>query len=90
MEIKDADGQVFLETVLFDKGIRPAISIGLSVSRVGSAAELKAMKHVTDSGHVRQDRGQVLPAISQLEKLNYQHAFESQHKHSTHWQAYRA
>jgi proton translocating ATP synthase F1 alpha subunit len=40
------DGQIFLETELFYKGIRPAINVGLSVSRVGSAAQLKAMKQV--------------------------------------------
>merc|ERR1712178_354866 len=40
------DGQIFLETELFHKGIRPAINVGLSVSRVGSAAQLKAMKQV--------------------------------------------
>jgi proton translocating ATP synthase F1 alpha subunit len=43
------DGQIFLETELFYKGIRPAINVGLSVSRVGSAAQLKAMKQVSGS-----------------------------------------
>merc|ERR1711975_66989 len=38
------DGQIFLEAELFYKGVRPAINVGLSVSRVGSAAQLKAMK----------------------------------------------
>ena len=38
--------QIFLETELFFKGIRPAINVGLSVSRVGSAAQIKAMKQV--------------------------------------------
>lgn len=38
--------QIFLETELFYKGIRPAINVGLSVSRVGSAAQVKAMKQV--------------------------------------------
>ena len=38
--------QIFLETELFYKGIRPAINVGLSVSRVGSAAQIKAMKQV--------------------------------------------
>src|SRR5262249_57129150 len=40
------DGQIFLETDLFYRGIRPAINVGLSVSRVGSAAQIKAMKQV--------------------------------------------
>jgi proton translocating ATP synthase F1 alpha subunit len=44
--ISITDGQVFLETELFHKGIRPAINVGLSVSRVGSAAQVKAMKAV--------------------------------------------
>merc|ERR1711936_800867 len=44
--ISITDGQIFLETELFFKGIRPAINVGLSVSRVGSAAQLKAMKQV--------------------------------------------
>jgi F-type H+/Na+-transporting ATPase subunit alpha len=44
--ISITDGQIFLETDLFYQGIRPAISVGISVSRVGSAAQLKAMKQV--------------------------------------------
>jgi F-type H+-transporting ATPase subunit alpha len=44
--ISITDGQIFLETGLFFKGIRPAINVGLSVSRVGSAAQIKAMKQV--------------------------------------------
>ncbi len=44
--ISITDGQIFLQTDLFFKGIRPAISVGLSVSRVGSAAQIKAMKQV--------------------------------------------
>ena len=44
--ISITDGQIFLETELFYKGVRPAVNIGLSVSRVGSAAQIKAMKQV--------------------------------------------
>ena len=44
--ISITDGQIFLETELFYKGVRPAINVGLSVSRVGSAAQLRAMKQV--------------------------------------------
>jgi len=44
--ISITDGQIFLETELFYKGIRPAINVGLSVSRVGSAAQIRAMKQV--------------------------------------------
>ena len=47
--ISITDGQIFLETELFYKGIRPAINVGLSVSRVGSAAQIKAMKQVVAS-----------------------------------------
>ncbi|MDI1227710.1 MAG: F0F1 ATP synthase subunit alpha [bacterium] len=47
--ISITDGQIFLETSLFYKGVRPAISVGLSVSRVGSAAQTKAMKQVAGS-----------------------------------------
>ena len=44
--ISITDGQIFLETELFFKGVRPAVNVGLSVSRVGSAAQIKAMKQV--------------------------------------------
>nr|QBX98830.1 ATP synthase F1 subunit alpha [Chloropicon sp. RCC4434] len=44
--ISITDGQIFLETELFYKGIRPALNVGLSVSRVGSAAQVKAMKQI--------------------------------------------
>src|SRR3954464_4305824 len=47
--ISITDGQIFLESELFFKGIRPAINVGLSVSRVGSAAQTKAMKQVAGS-----------------------------------------
>jgi F-type H+/Na+-transporting ATPase subunit alpha len=54
--ISITDGQIFLETNLFYQGIRPAISVGLSVSRVGSAAQTKAVKSV--SGSLRLDLAQ--------------------------------
>jgi F-type H+-transporting ATPase subunit alpha len=47
--ISITDGQIFLETELFYRGIRPAINVGLSVSRVGSSAQIKAMKQVAGS-----------------------------------------
>ena len=47
--ISITDGQIFLETELFYQGIRPAVNVGLSVSRVGSAAQVKAMKQVAGS-----------------------------------------
>jgi len=47
--ISITDGQIFLETNLFYQGIRPAVNVGLSVSRVGSAAQIKAMKQVAGS-----------------------------------------
>ena len=54
--ISITDGQIFLETELFYKGIKPAINVGLSVSRVGSAAQTKAMKQV--SGTIKLDLAQ--------------------------------
>ena len=54
--ISITDGQIFLETELFFKGIRPAINVGLSVSRVGSAAQLKSMKQV--AGKIKLDLAQ--------------------------------
>jgi len=47
--ISITDGQIFLETDLFFKGVQPAVNVGLSVSRVGSAAQIKAMKQVSGS-----------------------------------------
>jgi len=47
--ISITDGQIFLETELFFKGVRPAVNVGISVSRVGSAAQIKAMKQVAGS-----------------------------------------
>lgn len=54
--ISITDGQIFLETDLFYQGVRPAISVGISVSRVGSAAQLKAMKQV--AGRVKLELAQ--------------------------------
>src|SRR3954447_26416164 len=54
--ISITDGQIFLETDLFNQGVRPAINVGLSVSRVGGAAQVKAMKTV--SGRLRLDLAQ--------------------------------
>merc|ERR1711885_13015 len=54
--ISITDGQIFLETELFYRGIRPAVNVGLSVSRVGSAAQIKAMKQV--AGTIKLDLAQ--------------------------------
>jgi F-type H+/Na+-transporting ATPase subunit alpha len=54
--ISITDGQIYLETDLFYQGVRPAISVGLSVSRVGSAAQVKAMKQV--AGQLKGDLAQ--------------------------------
>jgi F-type H+-transporting ATPase subunit alpha len=64
--ISITDGQIFLETDLFYKGIRPAVNVGLSVSRVGSAAQIKAMKKV--AGTLKLDLAQFreLEAFSQF------------------------
>src|SRR5271165_718024 len=64
--ISITDGQIFLETELFFQGIRPAINVGLSVSRVGSAAQLKAMKQV--AGRIKLELAQYreMAAFSQF------------------------
>jgi F-type H+-transporting ATPase subunit alpha len=54
--ISITDGQIYLETDLFYQGIRPAVSVGLSVSRVGSAAQIKAMKQI--AGRIKGDLAQ--------------------------------
>jgi len=54
--ISITDGQIFLETDLFYQGVRPAVSVGVSVSRVGSAAQVKAMKQV--AGRLKGDLAQ--------------------------------
>lgn len=54
--ISITDGQIFLETELFESGVRPAVNVGLSVSRVGGSAQLGAMKQV--SGHLRMELAQ--------------------------------
>ena len=64
--ISITDGQIFLETDLFYKGVRPAINVGISVSRVGSAAQIKAMKQV--AGSIKLDLAQYreMAAFSQF------------------------
>jgi F-type H+-transporting ATPase subunit alpha len=64
--ISITDGQIFLETDLFYRGIRPAINVGLSVSRVGSAAQIRAMKQV--AGRIKLELAQYreMAAFSQF------------------------
>src|SRR5574339_666800 len=64
--ISITDGQIFLETELFYKGIRPAINVGLSVSRVGSAAQIKAMKQVAGSLKLELAQYRELAAFAQF------------------------
>jgi F-type H+-transporting ATPase subunit alpha len=66
--ISITDGQIFLETDLFNSGVRPAINVGLSVSRVGGAAQVKAMKRVA---------GQLKLSLSQYRDLEAFAAFAS-------------
>jgi F-type H+/Na+-transporting ATPase subunit alpha len=66
--ISITDGQIFLETDLFNSGVRPAINVGLSVSRVGGAAQIKAMKRVA---------GQLKLSLSQFRDLEAFAAFAS-------------
>ena len=66
--ISITDGQIFLETDLFNSGVRPAINVGLSVSRVGGSAQVKAMKKVA---------GQLALSLSQYRDLEAFAAFAS-------------
>ncbi|MGD1877296.1 MAG: F0F1 ATP synthase subunit alpha [Kiloniellaceae bacterium] len=64
--ISITDGQIFLETGLFYKGVRPALNVGLSVSRVGSAAQIKAMKQVAGSIKLELAQFREMEAFSQF------------------------
>ncbi len=64
--ISITDGQIFLETELFYKGIRPAINVGLSVSRVGSSAQVKAMKQVAGTIKLELAQYREMEAFSQF------------------------
>ena len=64
--ISITDGQIFLETDLFNQGIRPAISVGLSVSRVGSAAQIKACKQVAGKVKLELAQYRELAAFAQF------------------------
>ena len=64
--ISITDGQIFLETELFYKGVRPAINVGLSVSRVGSSAQIKAMKQVAGSIKLELAQYREMEAFSQF------------------------
>jgi F-type H+-transporting ATPase subunit alpha len=64
--ISITDGQVFLETDLFNQGIRPAVSVGLSVSRVGSAAQIKAIKKVAGKVKLQLAQYRELAAFAQF------------------------
>jgi len=64
--ISITDGQIFLETELFYKGVRPAVNVGLSVSRVGSSAQIKAMKQVAGSIKLELAQYRELEAFSQF------------------------
>ena len=64
--ISITDGQIYLETDLFNKGIRPAVNVGLSVSRVGGAAQIKAMKKVAGKIRLALAQFRELEAFSQF------------------------
>jgi len=64
--ISITDGQIFLETELFYRGIRPAVNVGISVSRVGSAAQIKAMKKVSGSIKLELAQYREMAAFSQF------------------------
>lgn len=64
--ISITDGQIFLETDLYNKGIRPAINVGISVSRVGGNAQVKAMKKVAGTLKIDQAQYQELAAFAKF------------------------
>lgn len=64
--ISITDGQIFLETDLFYQGIRPAVNVGISVSRVGSSAQIKAMKQVSGSIKLNMAQYREIAAFSQF------------------------
>ena len=64
--ISITDGQIYLESALFNRGIRPAINVGISVSRVGGAAQLKSMKKVAGSLKIDQAQYEELEAFSRF------------------------
>ncbi|MCI2082365.1 MAG: F0F1 ATP synthase subunit alpha [Bacteroidales bacterium] len=64
--ISITDGQIFLDTDLFNQGIRPAINVGISVSRVGGNAQIKAMKQVASSLKINQSQYQELEAFTKF------------------------
>ena len=66
MLISITDGQIFLETSLFNSGIRPAINAGLSVSRVGGAAQTKLVKKLVGSVRIALAQYRELAAFSQF------------------------
>ena len=64
--ISITDGQIFLETDLFNQGVRPAINVGISVSRVGGNAQIKAMKKVAGTLKIDQAQYRELEAFSKF------------------------
>jgi F-type H+/Na+-transporting ATPase subunit alpha len=64
--ISITDGQIFLETTLFNSGIRPAINVGISVSRVGGSAQIKSMKKVAGTLKLDQAQYRELEAFSKF------------------------
>ena len=64
--ISITDGQIFLETSLFNQGIRPAINVGISVSRVGGNAQIKAMKKVAGTLKIAQAQFRELESFTKF------------------------
>ena len=75
--ISITDGQIFLETELFYKGVRPAINVGLSVSRVGSAAQTKAMKQVAGSMKLELAQYREVRQIEHKTQVNFPEKWKS-------------
>ena len=73
--ISITDGQIFLETDLFNQGNRPAINVGISVSRVGGNAQLKAMKKVAGTLKIDQAQFRELESFSKFGRDGCRHRF---------------
>src|SRR5262249_41230438 len=70
--ISITDGQIFLESDLFNQGVRPAINVGNSVSRVGGSAQIKAMRQVAGSLRLRLAQERELAAVAQVRSALHQ------------------
>ena len=81
--ISITDGQIYLETDLFNEGVRPAVNVGLSVSRVGGSAQIKAMRQVAGSLKLDLAQYRELAAFAAVwQRSRQSHASAAQSRHS--------